>query len=50
MEHINNLLGSLYKGDNEGATEALNKAMESKKDEALKIKKVAIASETFNKR
>ncbi len=50
MNYINNLLSSLYNGDKDSATQALDKAMEQKKQEALKIKKVAVASETFNKR
>lgn len=48
MKEINNLLSSLYKGDNESATIAFNNALESKKAEALEVKKVAVASNIYN--
>ena len=48
MQEIKNLLGSLYKGDKEGAQVAFNKALNAKKEEALKVKKVAVAAEIHN--
>lgn len=48
MKEINNLLSSLYKGDNESATVAFNNALESKKAEALEVKKVAVAANIYN--
>jgi preprotein translocase subunit YajC len=49
MKEIKNLLGSLYKGDKEGANAAFISALETKKEEALKIKKVAVAADIYNK-
>lgn len=49
MKEINNLLGSLYKGDTKGATASFEKALESKKKEVIAVKKVAVASDIYNK-
>ena len=49
MNKISNLLGALYKGDKEGASAAFISALETKKEEALKIKKVAVAADIYNK-
>ena len=49
MEQIKKLLGSLYKGDKDSVTAAFTNALEKKQKEALEVKKVAIASEIFNK-
>ncbi len=48
MKEINNLLGSLYKGDTEGATKSFEKALNSKKSEALSVKRVAVSANIFN--
>ena len=49
MQEIKNLLGSLYKGDKAAAQVAFEKALGVKKEEALKVKKVAVAAEIHNK-
>lgn len=49
MTKSNNILASLYKGDKEGATAAFENAMKDKADEAIKVKKVAVAADIFNK-
>tara|TARA_B100001057_G_C22318985_1_gene744993 strand:- start:56 stop:214 length:159 start_codon:yes stop_codon:yes gene_type:complete len=48
MKEIKNLLGSLYKGDKEGAQVAFSKALETKKEEVLKVKKVAVVADIYN--
>lgn len=47
MKEINNLLGSLYKGDTKAASASFEKALEAKKQEVLAVKKVALTSEIF---
>ena len=49
MEEIKKLLGSLYKGDKESATIAFTDALEKKQKQAIEVKKVAVASDIFNK-
>ena len=48
MQEIKNLLGSLYKGDKASAQVAFEKSLDAKKEEALKVKKVAVAAEIHN--
>ena len=48
-KNIEKLLTSLYSGNTDDANKALNKALDQKKEEVLTIKKVAVASEIFNK-
>ena len=49
MKEIKQLLGSLYKGDKEGAQVSFTQALEQKRQQALDVKKVAVASDIYNK-
>ena len=48
MKEINNLLGSLYKGDTKGATKSFESALTLKKKEVIDVKRVAVSAEIFN--
>ena len=43
------LLGALYTGNKEKAKEAFDSVIKDKTSEALRVKKVAVAADVFNK-
>ena len=47
---VKNLVGALYTGDKDKASSALDSVLNAKKDEALQVKKVAVAADIFNAR
>ena len=50
MEKIKELLGALYTGNKEGAEESVNSILKDKANQSLDVKKVAVASQIFNKK
>ena len=50
MEKIQELLGALYTGNKEHAEESVNSILQDKANQSLDVKKVAVASEIFNKK
>jgi hypothetical protein len=50
MENVRELLGALYTGDKEKASKNIDTILKDKANQGLDIKKVAVASDIFNKK